>query len=101
VLYAITHEGALHLDDIMMRRTRIVYEFVNEGMAALDEIAAIAASALNWTSQQTAHETSLYRTRASAEALAALQPDDTAAAEIREAVAEIVPWRNTTTPTKE
>jgi len=94
VLYAITHEGALHLDDIMMRRTRIVYEFVNEGAAALDEIAGIAASALMWTAAQTAHETALYRTRSEAEALAALQPDDAAAAEIREAVDEIVPWRD-------
>jgi len=78
----------------MMRRTRIVYEFVDEGAAALDEIAGIAASALKWTPEQTAHETAVYRTRSEAEALAALQPDDAAAAEIREAVDEIVPWRN-------
>ncbi|MCY7412069.1 MAG: glycerol-3-phosphate dehydrogenase, partial [Salinibacterium sp.] len=100
VLYAITHEGALHLDDIMMRRTRIVYEFVNEGMAALDEIAAIAASALNWTAEETAHETALYRTRADAEARAAMQPDDASASEIRGAVEEIVPWRNPETEAK-
>jgi len=36
----------------------------------------------------------VYRARSEAEALAALQPDDAAAAEIREAVDEIVPWRN-------
>lgn len=42
IVYAVTHEGALHLDDIMARRTRMVYEYADEASAALDEVAEIS-----------------------------------------------------------
>lgn len=91
IVYAITHEGALHLDDLMMRRTRMVYEFVNEATDALPEVAAIAQAALGWSDEQTAHEVDLYRKRAAADVKAAQQDDDASASRERDKAQEIVP----------
>ncbi len=91
IVYAITHEGALHLDDLMMRRTRMVYEFVNEATDALPEVAAIAQAALGWSDEQTAHEVDLYRKRAAADVKAAQQHDDASASRERDKAQEIVP----------
>lgn len=91
IVYAITHEGALHLDDLMMRRTRMVYEYLDEAMDALPEVAELAKAALGWSDDQAARETDLYRARAAADADAARQPDDARAARARAAAAEIVP----------
>ncbi len=91
IVYAITHEGALHLDDLMMRRTRMVYEYLNEAMAALPEVSAIAQATLGWSDKQAAHEVAVYRQRAAADADAARQPDDVDAARAREKAGDIVP----------
>ncbi|WP_309615110.1 glycerol-3-phosphate dehydrogenase/oxidase [Salinibacterium sp.] len=91
IVYAMTHEGALHLDDLMMRRTRMVYEYLNEAMDALPEVAALAQATLGWSDEQAAHETELYRTRAAADADAARQPDDASASRARATAPEIVP----------
>ena len=91
IVYAITHEGALHLDDLMMRRTRMVYEYLDEATDALAEVAGIAQAELGWSTEQTARETDLYRLRAAADAAAALQPDDASASRARALAAEIVP----------
>jgi len=91
IVYGITHEGALHLDDLMMRRTRMVYEYPNEGMDALAEVAALAEATLGWSAEQTERETDVYRTRAAAVGEAARQTTDAAAAKARESAADIVP----------
>jgi glycerol-3-phosphate dehydrogenase len=94
IAYAVTHEGALHLDDLMMRRTRIVYEYVDEGSAALPEVAAIAAELLGWTQFEQAREVTLYLERTKADSLAALLGDDAAAANVRSQAEEIVVMRD-------
>ena len=91
IVYAMTHEGALHLDDLMLHRTRMVYEYPGEGMAALPEVAALAEATLGWSDEQTRHEVDVYRARAAADAAAALEPDDASAARVREQAADIVP----------
>ncbi|MBX3098542.1 MAG: glycerol-3-phosphate dehydrogenase/oxidase [Salinibacterium sp.] len=91
IVYALTHEGALHLDDLMMRRTRMVYEFPDEATDALAEVAAIAEAQLGWTKKQTAREIDLYRKRAAADAMAAEQPDDASASRERDKAEEVVP----------
>ncbi|MGL4338822.1 MAG: FAD-dependent oxidoreductase [Rhodoglobus sp.] len=60
IVYAITHEGAAHLDDLMMRRTRMVYEYPNEAMDALPEVVALAQETLGWSDTQTERESKLY-----------------------------------------
>jgi len=86
-----THEGALHLDDLMMRRTRMVYEYADKAQDALPEVAALAEAVLGWSPEQTAREVDLYRRRAAADARAAEQPDDASAARERLTAEEVVP----------
>lgn len=91
IVHAITHEGALHLDDLMQRRTRMVYEYMDEAMDALPEVSALAQATLGWSDEQTAREARLYRERAAADARAAQQTDDASASRERNAAEEIVP----------
>lgn len=97
IAYGIIHEGALHLEDLMVRRTRMNYEYLNEGVAAVPEVAEIAAGLLGWDEQTTAHEVAVYLNMADAVAAASLTRDDESASELREAAAQIVPL---TTPAK-
>ncbi|MBH0131056.1 glycerol-3-phosphate dehydrogenase/oxidase [Salinibacterium sp. NK8237] len=91
IAYAITHEGALHLEDLMTRRTRMNYEYLNEAMDAVPEVAGIAAALLGWDEQTTAHEVAVYHQMADAVAAAALTRNDESASMVREAAPQIVP----------
>ena len=46
VVYAVTHEGARHLDDVLCRRTRISIEFFDRGTAAARPAAELMAAEL-------------------------------------------------------
>jgi glycerol-3-phosphate dehydrogenase len=91
IAYAITHEGALHLDDIMLRRTRMGFEYEDHALAALDEVSAIAAAHLGWTARQRQAEVDAYRDAAAADTAAALEPDDANASRIRSAAPGLAP----------
>jgi glycerol-3-phosphate dehydrogenase len=91
IVYAITHEGALHLDDIMLRRTRMAFEYEAHALAALDEVSAIAAAQLGWTARQRQAEQDAYRDAAAAAVAAALESDDANASRIRSAAPGLVP----------
>ncbi|QTE28327.1 glycerol-3-phosphate dehydrogenase/oxidase [Pengzhenrongella sicca] len=91
IAYAVTHEGALHLDDVLMHRTRINYEQLDRGVGALDEIAEILTPLLGWDDATRTREIAAYRTRAEAEAAAELQPDDASAETVRLQADEIAP----------
>jgi glycerol-3-phosphate dehydrogenase len=91
IAYAVTHEGALHLDDVLMHRTRLNYEQADKGVGALDEIADIVAPRLGWDAATREREIAAYRARAAAEDAAAQQPDDAAARAAREAAEDIAP----------
>ena len=67
IAYAATHEGALHLDDIMMHRTRLNYEVADRGLAAIEEIVDIVAPILGWDRRRRDAEILEYRTRVEAE----------------------------------
>ncbi|MCG7288280.1 glycerol-3-phosphate dehydrogenase/oxidase [Cellulomonas sp. ACRRI] len=91
IAYAVTHEGALHLDDVLMHRTRLNYEVADKGLGALDEIAAIVAPRLGWDDATRAREIDAYRQRAQAEFAAAEQPDDAAAQAARDVAEDLAP----------
>ncbi|MDO5739330.1 MAG: glycerol-3-phosphate dehydrogenase/oxidase [Ornithinimicrobium sp.] len=91
IAYACHSEGVLHLEDLMMRRTRLIYEAPNKGLAAVPEIAALAAQWLGWSSDRTSREIEGYTALAQAEIAAAAQPDDAAAAAVRNEAADIAP----------
>ncbi|MCL2464727.1 MAG: glycerol-3-phosphate dehydrogenase, partial [Micrococcales bacterium] len=77
--YAVTHEGALHLDDILMHRTRLNYEQADKGVGALQEIADLVGPALNWDDDTRKWEIEAYRERVAAENAAAQAGDDVSA----------------------
>ena len=78
-LYAATHEGALHLDDILALRTRISIETWDRGVAAASEVAALVAPVLGWDEAQIAREVAHYAGRVDAERESQDQPDDRSA----------------------
>ncbi|TQL01782.1 glycerol-3-phosphate dehydrogenase/oxidase [Cellulomonas sp. SLBN-39] len=91
VLYAVTHEGALHLDDVMMHRTRLNYEQADKGVGALEEIADLVGPVLGWDEQTRAAEIEAYRARCAAEDAAALETDDASAERVRLAAPDLAP----------
>jgi glycerol-3-phosphate dehydrogenase len=76
VVYAASHEGALHLDDILTRRTRISIEVPDRGEAAAVEIAELVTPVLGWSPVQVANEVDHYRLRVKAERESQEAPDD-------------------------
>ncbi|MBW0255803.1 MULTISPECIES: glycerol-3-phosphate dehydrogenase/oxidase [unclassified Cellulomonas] len=91
IAYAVTHEGALHLDDVLMHRTRLNYEVADKGVSALDAIADIIAPRLGWDDATRAREIDAYRQRAAAEQAAAEKTDDAAAQAARDAAEDLAP----------
>ncbi|MFS0698804.1 glycerol-3-phosphate dehydrogenase/oxidase [Cellulomonas sp. 179-A 4D5 NHS] len=91
VVYSVSHEGALHLDDVMMHRTRLNYEVADKGVAALEHIVDLIAPVLGWSDAQRAAELAGYRERAAAEEAAAALPDDESAVRERLRAADIAP----------
>ena len=93
-LYAVTAEGALHLEDILARRMRISIEYSHRGVDCAREVAEVVAPALGWTAADVEREVANYTARVEAEVLSQAQPDDVSADELRasapEARAEIL-----------
>jgi glycerol-3-phosphate dehydrogenase len=78
-LYAVTHEGALHLDDILTRRTRISIEAWDRGLAAARDVAEVVAGPLGWNARTRERELAHYEARVAAERDSQEQPDDATA----------------------
>jgi glycerol-3-phosphate dehydrogenase len=76
VRYAASHEGALHLDDVLTRRTRISIETWDRGLAAAEPAARLIASVLRWDHTTIRRELEHYRARVAAERESQAQPDD-------------------------
>ena len=77
--YAVTNEGALHLEDVLTRRTRISIEAWDRGVAAAPEVADLMAELLGWTDEVKKRETSRYLARVAAERESQTKPDDDSA----------------------
>ncbi|WP_306233077.1 glycerol-3-phosphate dehydrogenase/oxidase [Agrococcus beijingensis] len=91
VRYACTHEGALHLDDVLARRTRISIESWDRGVAAAPVAARIMADALGWDDERVEKEINTYNKRVAAELASQELPDDESADRARTEAPEIVP----------
>ena len=78
-VYAAAYEGALHLDDILARRTRISIETWDRGVAAATEVAGLVAPVLGWGETEIAREIEHYDKRVDAERESQNQPDDLSA----------------------
>jgi len=79
VVYAASHEGALHLDDVLTRRTRISIETFDRGLGAAPHVAALMGPVLGWSKARIAREVTHYEARVAAERESQRMPDDTSA----------------------
>ena len=52
IYYAVSHEGARSVDDVISRRTRIAFEAHNQGLELADAIAEIIAPVLGWSTKE-------------------------------------------------
>ena len=84
--YAASHEGALHVDDVLTRRTRLSIEGTDRGRDAADDVARAMAPVLGWSTSEIEREVAHYRARLDAELRAQSQPDDLGADAERAAV---------------
>ena len=67
IAFGVTHEGALHLEDLLARRTRLCYEHRDRGLAAAEEVADLAGELLGWDEERKSAELTSYRSRCEAE----------------------------------
>jgi len=74
--YAVTHEGALHLDDVLTRRTRLSIETRHRGLDAVKPTARIMGGVLGWDRVTFDREIDHYQARVRAELDSQSQPDD-------------------------
>ena len=67
IRYAATHEAALHLDDLLARRTRISIETPTRGVDSARAAAEIVAPVLGWDAERITSEVGAYLARVAAE----------------------------------
>lgn len=89
VVYAVTHEGALHLDDVLARRTRMSIEAWDRGVSAAPVAARLMGEVLGWDEARVDLEVSRYLERVEAERASQLEPDDASADRVRLAAREV------------
>ena len=91
VVYAVTHEGARHLDDVLTRRTHISIETFHRGTRTAQEAAELMARVLGWSDEQVALEVEHYQQRVAAERESQEMPDDQTADAARLGAPDVVP----------
>jgi glycerol-3-phosphate dehydrogenase len=79
IAFAALEEGALHLDDVLTRRTRISVETPDRGLEASLAATKIVAPILGWDDATADREIGHYRARVEAERDSQSQPDDNTA----------------------
>jgi glycerol-3-phosphate dehydrogenase len=79
VVHAVRVEGALHLDDVLTRRTRVSIETGHRGVESAPEVAALMGGVLGWDAERTAREVEHYTARVAAERESQRMPDDNTA----------------------
>jgi glycerol-3-phosphate dehydrogenase len=87
-VYAASHEGALHLDDILVRRTHIAIETWDHGLKAARHIALLAGEVLGWDNAHLEREIARYAAQVEADRLAARELTDAAVVAVRRPVLE-------------
>lgn len=90
VVYAVTHEGARHLDDVLTRRTRISIETFDRGISSARQTADLMAGELGWTTERADAEVDHYLRRVEAERQSQLKITDQEADEARVKAPDIV-----------
>jgi glycerol-3-phosphate dehydrogenase len=91
VVYAASHEGARHLDDVLARRTHASIETWDRGVIAAQEAVTLMAGPMKWKPRQVARELENYQARVAAERASQEAESDQDADAIRLGAPDIVP----------
>jgi glycerol-3-phosphate dehydrogenase len=91
IVHAASHEGALHLEDVLTRRTRISIEYPHRGVESAPAVAALMGEVLGWDDETTRREIAVYTARVEAERRSQDEPSDEAADTARSAAPEARP----------
>ena len=91
VLYAASHEGARHVEDVLARRTRISIETWDRGLASARPTAELLAGVLGWDTADVDREVARYTARVVAEKASQEMPDDKSADAARLMAPEVEP----------
>jgi len=90
VVYAVSHEGARHLDDVLARRTRLSIETFDRGTHAARRAAELMAGELGWDGARVDDEVDHYLRRVEAERQSQRMLTDQEADEARVSAPDIV-----------
>ncbi|MEY2847542.1 MAG: hypothetical protein RI885_207 [Actinomycetota bacterium] len=90
VVYAATHESALHLEDVLARRTRISIEAWDRGVSAAPVAARLMGGVLGWDEEKIDREVGNYLKRVAAEIESQTMPDDASADRVRLEAPDII-----------
>jgi glycerol-3-phosphate dehydrogenase len=67
IVYAVSHEGAMSVDDVISRRTRLAFEAPQAGIDLADEIATLIAPYLGWGVKEKKASVAEYKAQVAAE----------------------------------
>lgn len=95
IVYAATHEDALHLDDLLTRRTRISIETSHRGTESADCVAQLVAPVLGWSDETARREVETYLARVESERASQEEAEDAAADAARLLAPELRRTRDT------
>ena len=88
VVYGTNSEGALHLEDMLTRRTRISIEYPHRGVDCAQQVAELMGGVLGWSKTVVTREVETYLARVQAERDSQTQSDDQSADALRHAAPE-------------
>jgi glycerol-3-phosphate dehydrogenase len=89
VRFAVLYEAALHVDDVLTRRTHIAFEAPDRGRVAVEPVAQLMATALAWDRGTVDREVEHYRARLDAETAAQSMLDDASSDAARSPVRDV------------
>ncbi|GGE69122.1 glycerol-3-phosphate dehydrogenase/oxidase [Nesterenkonia cremea] len=81
-VYAARYEGAVHLEDLLERRTRLFHEVSDRGLEASVHVAALVAEELGWDEERVDYECRAYTSYVEAYLAAECSSSDSEAAEL-------------------
>ena len=67
IVYAASHEGAMSVDDVISRRTRLAFEAPHAGIDLAEDVAALIAPILGWGAKEKKASVAQYREQVEAE----------------------------------
>lgn len=93
IVHAVRAEGALHLEDVLTRRTRVSIETWDRGTVAAEPVARLMAAELGWDEETVGREVEHYLKRVEAERESQRQDDDLSADAARLGAPDVAPVR--------